>query len=330
MRGSRELTKQKDEENGEDKEKSSKLGVSPTQVAGGAMASATAAYLGGQLGVAGTIIGASLTSVVITVGGSLYQKSLETAKERAVQVVGRSRKRSDSGEQRADEAGEQARPDPEATRRIEAGMHWPDGQRVLEAPQQSDQDGPTRIISAPESTTADRTAVLDPDRAAEESPSPDGSLRRRRRWVVAAVTSGLAFVLGMVLITGYEGMTGRPVSGGSQGTTIGQLLNDPGGAPPPPEEELPAGPVPTEQDTPETTAPETTEPRQPGSSDQPQPSGEPGQEPDRGTTSPPPSSQQQPLPEQPSETSSVDPSGEPQSTGEISPGQRIPNTDPTG
>ncbi|MCC5697382.1 hypothetical protein LH612_29960, partial [Klebsiella pneumoniae] len=73
MRGSRELTKQKDEENGEDKEKSSKLGVSPTQVAGGAMASATAAYLGGQLGVAGTIIGASLTSVVITVGGSLYQ-----------------------------------------------------------------------------------------------------------------------------------------------------------------------------------------------------------------------------------------------------------------
>ena len=45
MRGSRELTKQKDEENGEDKEKSSKLGVSPTQVAGGAMASATAAHL---------------------------------------------------------------------------------------------------------------------------------------------------------------------------------------------------------------------------------------------------------------------------------------------
>ena len=170
-------------------------------------------------------------------------------------------------------------------------MHWPDGQRVLEAPQQSDQDGPTRIISAPESTTADRTAVLDPDRAAEESPAPDGSLRRRRRWVVAAVTSGLAFVLGMVLITGYEGMTGRPVSGGSQGTTIGQLLNDPGGAPPPPEEELPAGPVPTEQDTPETTAPETTEPRQPGSSDQPQPSG--GDRAGPGTTSP--SSMQQPL-----------------------------------
>src|SRR5690606_4499411 len=83
--------------------------------------------------------------------------------------------------------------------------------------------------------------------------------------------------------TGYEGMTGRPVSGGSQGTTIGQLLNDPGGAPPPPEEELPAGPVPTEQDTPETTAPETTEPPQPGSSDQPHPSREPGQAPERGT-----------------------------------------------
>lgn len=64
-------------------EKPKKIDVSGAQVTGGALASVTAAFLGSQLGVAGTIVGAGLTSVIITVGGALYQRSLEISKDKA-------------------------------------------------------------------------------------------------------------------------------------------------------------------------------------------------------------------------------------------------------
>ena len=59
----------------EDSDKRKKVDVKPSQVVGGALASVTAAFLGSQLGVAGTIVGAGLTSVVITVGGASAQLS---------------------------------------------------------------------------------------------------------------------------------------------------------------------------------------------------------------------------------------------------------------
>ena len=53
-----------------------KPGLSATQIAGGALASMTAAFLGSRLGVAGTVAGAALVSVVIAVGGTVYTSSL--------------------------------------------------------------------------------------------------------------------------------------------------------------------------------------------------------------------------------------------------------------
>ncbi len=67
--------------------------ISPAQVTGGALASVTAAFLGSRLGVAGTFIGAGLTSVVITVGGALYQRSLESGKEKAKVAASRAAER---------------------------------------------------------------------------------------------------------------------------------------------------------------------------------------------------------------------------------------------
>lgn len=61
----------------EGEEKKGLLGLKPTQVVGGALASCTAAVLGGQLGVAGTVAGAALTSVTIAVGGALYTQSID-------------------------------------------------------------------------------------------------------------------------------------------------------------------------------------------------------------------------------------------------------------
>jgi hypothetical protein len=63
----------------EDDRRESSLGLSVTQILGGALAAATSALAASFLGVAGTIIGAVVGSVVATVGSAIYAHSLRTA-----------------------------------------------------------------------------------------------------------------------------------------------------------------------------------------------------------------------------------------------------------
>ncbi|HEV2780732.1 MAG TPA: hypothetical protein VGX25_15185 [Actinophytocola sp.] len=56
------------------------------QVAAGALAAVTAAVLGSTLGVAGTVLGAGIASVVTTVGAALYLRSIRRTTE-AVRLV---------------------------------------------------------------------------------------------------------------------------------------------------------------------------------------------------------------------------------------------------
>jgi hypothetical protein len=67
-------------------EKPKKLDLSLTQLLGGALAAMTAAALGSRLGVAGTITGAAVASIVAGVGGSLYTASLRTTREKVKTV----------------------------------------------------------------------------------------------------------------------------------------------------------------------------------------------------------------------------------------------------
>jgi hypothetical protein len=60
-------------------EGSKTLGLSVTQIAGGALAAVTAAVAASYLGVAGTIIGAGLASVVSSIAAALYSTSLSRA-----------------------------------------------------------------------------------------------------------------------------------------------------------------------------------------------------------------------------------------------------------
>jgi hypothetical protein len=71
------MSEHKDKEHG-----TNRLEIKPTQVAAGALASVTAAVLGSKLGVAGTVVGAGLASVVGTVGASLYERSIHAARDR--------------------------------------------------------------------------------------------------------------------------------------------------------------------------------------------------------------------------------------------------------
>ncbi|HWO62297.1 MAG TPA: hypothetical protein VNO31_19935 [Umezawaea sp.] len=71
----------------EENEKKTGLDLKPAQIAAGALAAVTAAFLGSQLNVAGTIAGAAVASVISTIGGALYQSSIERTRE-SVRRVG--------------------------------------------------------------------------------------------------------------------------------------------------------------------------------------------------------------------------------------------------
>jgi hypothetical protein len=128
-----------------------KSGGFSIQVIAGALAAITAAVLGSKLGVAGTVLGAGIASVVSTVGAALYLHSLRRT-----------------------------------TESIRA-----------------------RVGGAPEQGTEPRNT--EPERPT-----------RRPGWPALAAAGVLAFVLGMLAITGLEWVRGEQLSGGP-GTTIGGI-----------------------------------------------------------------------------------------------------------
>jgi hypothetical protein len=240
--------------------------VSPSQVAGGALASVTAAYLGSHLGVAGTFWGAGLSSVVVSVGGAVYQRSLERTRARASLAAARTaltRAKSQSlalrqlngkpGEHTvartklsAEELGRLRRArSPQAVAPVTAdpsqqetykfrplpnavlpGMHWPAGEPVVDPPQDTDSSQPTVRIEHDE-------ALAEPAQPSDPAPSTKLVSKRtlltvpskRIRWVVVAATSTIVFVVCVLLITGFEEITGKPLSGGQRGTSLGQVFH---------------------------------------------------------------------------------------------------------
>ncbi|WP_025777379.1 hypothetical protein [Brevibacterium sp. VCM10] len=71
----------------EKEEKSSEGRISATQLLAGAGAAATSSVIGGQLGVAGTVVGAGVASIVTALAVTLYGRSLDKGKEK-IQEVG--------------------------------------------------------------------------------------------------------------------------------------------------------------------------------------------------------------------------------------------------
>lgn len=72
-------------------------GLSIAQVIAGALASVSAAVVASKFGVAGTIIGAAISSVTVTIGSVLYRRSIEGAHERVRTRYRRSRNDLDEG-----------------------------------------------------------------------------------------------------------------------------------------------------------------------------------------------------------------------------------------
>ncbi|MGW4483315.1 hypothetical protein ACWEOE_05695 [Amycolatopsis sp. NPDC004368] len=67
-------------------EQGEKKSFRPAQVVATALAAVTAAMLGSTLGVAGTVVGAGVASVITTVGAELYLRSLQRTREAALKA----------------------------------------------------------------------------------------------------------------------------------------------------------------------------------------------------------------------------------------------------
>lgn len=219
-----------------------------TKVVAGAGAAATSAAVGSYLGAAGTVAGAALGSVVLTIGSTLYQRSLDRTKEvvrTRIRVVG------DRGTT--------------AVSRTVAPRDLRDSEVTIPMPRVSPEEPETVLLAPP----------------APERPS------RRRLAVLAGVTV-LAFALGLLVVTGVEWAKGSPLSGGEAGTSVGRVLDPgpapaadvpaDDGAPEPTEEPADEGePTSTPEPTPSETAdPEDLLEEPTGPSGEPEPTDEPG------------------------------------------------------
>ncbi len=172
----------------------------PAQVAAAALAAVAAAFLGSRLGVYGTVLGAGLISAVTTVGSEVFVRSVDrtkaAARSRAVSPARRGHGTTASG----------GRTDPDAT-----------------VPTMT---LPTGSPAAP----GGRGAVPGGGRSPRSGRS-DAAWWKRRGPVLVA-TSAVAFVIGILAVTGYEGATGRALSG-DDGTSVGGLFRNPGPDPDP-------------------------------------------------------------------------------------------------
>jgi hypothetical protein len=236
-------------------------GLRPAQVVAGALAAVTAAFIGAQIGVYGTVIGAGLLSLGTTIGSELYLRSLERTKEAAkrtkhaalAKVAGRVYVRGRDDE-RTQALPEQRRWGQDGTRVMPA-RHEDERTRVLARQQGAAQDG-TKVLPAQQQWAHDSTRVMRPGQSADPDPTrrmgaqgdvvdPDAPTvylprvsddttdadeadetskpRRRVRWGVVIGGSVAAFVLGMAVITGIEMLTGNTLSG-EQGRTITNVL----------------------------------------------------------------------------------------------------------
>ena len=192
------------------KPRSRRIDLSLPQVAGSALAAIAAAILASQLGVYGTIAGAGVVSVIATCGGSLFQHLFRRTGEQLREVTVQARPKSRQVPVRSGQE-----PLPESRRPLHDGGDPRDpGQGTWMLPQRAGRDGEFGVATVHGTRT-----------------------RGWKRPVLAAVA---LFVTVMILITGYELIAGRDLSGG-KGTTVGSVVGGSAGGGPVPSDS-PSGP----------------------------------------------------------------------------------------
>ncbi len=164
---------------------------SSIDVLAGAGAAATSTLIGGELGVAGTVIGAAVASAVTTIALSLYKNVFGAGRE----VLGKA-KGSAQRNLVTTIAATGARPD---------------------AQQQLDQ---TILLERVDPTAGSESAAGAPGAGADpevDAGQPRRTFSRKRVIVSVTVTALLALIAGLALVLGVQGFTGRSVNEGNAG-----------------------------------------------------------------------------------------------------------------
>lgn len=242
----------------------SKPRLRPLQVTASALAAVTGAFLASRLGVYGTVVGVGVMSVLSTLIGELYLRSLERSTEAARYATVAAKIR--TVRVRADDGSTVASP------------HNPTAALPVVDP-------PTAV----DSTVADAPAAGE---ASTQRAAAAGFLARfrkvgRLRWSAVALGSVATCVLAVLAITGIEAATGSKFSGGD-GRTFTSLVDNSGNTPAddtevdngePDQPEQPEEQVEPGQEQPATTPTPTPTDRAGNPTDSPTSSPEPGEPP---------------------------------------------------
>lgn len=163
-----------------------RFGLSVTQIIASTAAAVTAALIGSRLGVAGTLTGAAVASVVSGIGAAVYGRSLLATRRHMTKALRRVR------------PADTTRGTPAATAAVPVRQPFPPG-----TPQPN--DDPTVIIARPALPVA-----LAPSRS-----------RRPLTVVLAGAAAAVVIFAGsMATVTLVEKLKGGPLSGGDSGLTI--------------------------------------------------------------------------------------------------------------
>lgn len=192
------------------------------RVLGGALAAVSSAVLLSTLGVIGTIVGAALGSIVVSVATSLYARGLTRSRERMAQAQEAALRR--VGVAQAEVRRARRRP-----ARGAADAH-------LERANQNLEEAHEELTTDPEPNLLTRL--------------------RRLPWRHVMIGTALTFAVALVAITAFELIAGRPVAsytGGTDrdhGTSIGGVEGRQRGSTPSPSPSGPASPTPTDGSSP--------------------------------------------------------------------------------
>lgn len=170
-----------------------RLQVSFTQVVATALAAITATIVASFFGVAGTVIGAAISSVMSVVGTAVYSHSLRKTRERMREVV------------------------PVAVRRVPRPPNFPPTQgRATRATRATRAAGATRAARASEPTFAPPYPQPHGSTALGYGPvsysQPKAPTRHRSLGTRIAFGSAALFVAILAVITGVEAVAQRPLS----------------------------------------------------------------------------------------------------------------------
>lgn len=221
------------------------LGLSHVQVGAGAFAAVISALAASFIGVAGTLIGAAVGSIVSTVAAEFYSRSVERAgnKLRDTPLLPRPTTGPAVGSVSAATSPALAEtqvvlqsdaPDTQVSRTADAAealLIRPDAQ-----PPAGPVPDPQAAASATDGFPGSPTVRAAPAAPSAGNPPDDGTLpseptQRRRHGLLTLIAVGLAgFGIAIAGITAAEVFLDRPLSGGGSGTSVGRAVTGDSGS----------------------------------------------------------------------------------------------------